>query len=168
MSMSASRRWARFQTPDGRVGFGTVGAEGVAEHEGDMFSSPRSTGTTLKAGEYKLIAPCVPSKMVALWNNFGALAAKLGKQAPSHPLFLLKPATSILGPDEPIRRPTGYEGKIGYEGELGIVIGRRCSSVTLEEADSYIFGYTCVNDVTATDILNETAGFRTMVPFKGF
>jgi 2-keto-4-pentenoate hydratase/2-oxohepta-3-ene-1,7-dioic acid hydratase in catechol pathway len=106
--------------------------------------------------------------MVALWNNFHALAAKLGKQAPAHPLFLLKPGTSIIGPDEVIRRPTGYAGKIAYEGELGIVVGRRCKDVPVDKATRFIFGYTCVNDVTAADVLNETPDFAQWCRSKSY
>jgi 2-keto-4-pentenoate hydratase/2-oxohepta-3-ene-1,7-dioic acid hydratase in catechol pathway len=166
--MSIPTRWARFRSNDGRVGFGILDADRIVEYEGDIFDSPRPTGTTIEAGGITLLAPCVPSKMVALWNNFRALAAKLGKEAPSHPLFLIKPATSIIGPEELIERPAGYAGKIVYEGELGIVIGRRCKNVSAAEAEHYIFGYTCVNDVTAADVLNETPDFAQWCRSKGF
>jgi len=96
------------------------------------------------------------------------LAAKLGKAAPSHPLFLLKPASCVVGPGEPIRRPRSYAGKIAFEGELGIVIGRRCKDVTPAEAFGNIFGYTCVNDVTAAEILNETPDFAQWCRAKGY
>jgi 2-keto-4-pentenoate hydratase/2-oxohepta-3-ene-1,7-dioic acid hydratase in catechol pathway len=166
--MRTATRWVRFRSDDGRVAFGTLDADRIVEHEGDLFDSPRPTGKTIEAGGVTLLAPCVPSKMVALWNNFRALAAKLGKQAPSHPLFLIKPATSIIGPEESIERPAGYTGKIVYEGELGIVIGRRCKNVSVTEAQHYIFGYTCVNDVTAADVLNETPDFAQWCRSKGF
>ena len=164
----SSVRWARFLASDGRIGFGRYEDTHIVEYEGDLFASPRPTGGVIESGAFKLIAPCVPSKMVALWNNFRALAAKLGKQAPTHPLFLLKPSTSIIGPEELIRRPAGYEGKIVYEGELGIVIGRRCKDVAVDDAAAFIFGYTCVNDVTASDILNETADFAQWCRSKGY
>ena len=125
-------------------------------------------GTHLDAAQGTLIAPCVPSKMIALWNNFRALSAKLGKLAPVHPLYLIKPGTSIIGPGDPIRRPVHYPGKIAYEGELGIVIGRECKDATVNEARECIFGYTCVNDVTAADILNETPDFAQWTRSKGF
>jgi 2-keto-4-pentenoate hydratase/2-oxohepta-3-ene-1,7-dioic acid hydratase in catechol pathway len=115
-----------------------------------------------------LLSPCLPTKVVALWNNFHALSQKLGKAAPSHPLFLIKPPMSVIGPGAPIRRPKGYSGKIAYEGELGIVIGKRCTNVSPEEADSYIFGYTCINDVTAVDLLNEDPNFAQWCRSKGF
>jgi 2-keto-4-pentenoate hydratase/2-oxohepta-3-ene-1,7-dioic acid hydratase in catechol pathway len=138
------------------------------EYTGTMFGQARTTGATIDGDAFTLLAPCVPSKMVALWNNFRALADKLGKQAPNHPLFLIKPSTTIIGPHDSIRRPTGYEGKIAYEGELGVVIGRRCKDVSVDDAPGHIFGYTCVNDVTATDILNETPDFAQWCRSKGF
>ncbi len=160
--------WVRFNTRDGRTGFGTLQGARIAEYNGVMFDSPRPSGAHLEAADVTLIAPCMPSKMVALWNNFRALSAKLGKQAPSHPLYLMKPGTSIIGPGDPIQRPLHYAGKIAYEGELGIVIGRECKNATEPEARACIFGYTCVNDVTAADILNETPDFAQWTRSKGF
>ncbi len=161
-------QWARFQSQDGRIGFGVLDGETLAEYEGDMFGVARPAGGTLARGEYTLHSPCTPSKIVALWNNFNALSLKLGKAAPAHPLFLIKPGTSVIGPDEPIRRPTGYAGKIAYEGELGIVIGRICKDIAPNEAGNYIFGYTCVNDVTASDVLNENLDFAQWCRSKGY
>jgi 2-keto-4-pentenoate hydratase/2-oxohepta-3-ene-1,7-dioic acid hydratase in catechol pathway len=159
--------WARFRAAD-RVGFGILNGDRLLEHEGSMFAEPRSTGRYLEAGEFTLLAPCVPGKIVALWNNFHALAAKIGKAAPSHPLFFLKSATSAIGPLEPIRRPAGYAGKIVFEGELGIVIGRPAKEVSAARAREYIFGYTCVNDVTAMDLLFENGDFPQWARSKSF
>ena len=161
-------RWARFRANDGRVGFGIVEAEGILEHEGDMFGSPRPTGRTMRCEAATLLSPCVPSKIVALWNNFHALGAKLGKGPPRHPLFLIKPGTSVIGPDEAIARPASYPGKIAYEGELGIVIGKSCKDASPGAAADCILGYTCVNDVTAAEILNENADFAQWCRSKGF
>jgi len=161
-------RWARFRSNDGRVGFGVHDDDRIVEYGGDLFGSPRPTGTTIGRGTFTLLSPCTPSKVVALWNNFHALGAKLGKAAPAYPLFLLKPSTSVIGPAEPIERPMGYTGKIAYEGELGIVIGRGCKNVKVSEAPDYIFGYTCVNDVTAAEVLNDNADFAQWCRSKGF
>jgi len=166
--MNEPIRWARFRCKDGRVGFGMFEDDRIVEYDGDFFGSPQATGMTIESAAVTLLAPCVPSKMIALWNNFSALAAKLGKEAPVHPLFLIKPGTSIIGPNELIERPAGYSGRIAYEGELGIVIGRRCKDVTVGEAAGYIFGYTCVNDVTAADVLNETPDFAQWCRSKGY
>ena len=140
----------------------------MLEHDGDMFSAPRSTGITLAQGAYTLLSPCVPSKIVALWNNFHALAAKSGKPAPQHPLFFIKSATSVIGTQQTIRRPGGYAGKIVFEGELGIVIGKEARDVPADKAGDYIFGYTCVNDVTAIDLLFENGDFPQWTRSKSF
>jgi 2-keto-4-pentenoate hydratase/2-oxohepta-3-ene-1,7-dioic acid hydratase in catechol pathway len=160
-------KWARFRTND-RVGFGMLEQESMLEHEGDMFGAPRSKGVRFAPGTFTLLSPCTPSKIVALWNNFHALAAKIGKASPQHPLFFIKSATSVIGTREPIRRPYGYAGKIVFEGELGIVIGKEARSVPVDKASEYIFGYTCVNDVTAIDLLSENGDFPQWTRSKSF
>jgi 2-keto-4-pentenoate hydratase/2-oxohepta-3-ene-1,7-dioic acid hydratase in catechol pathway len=160
-------RWARFRAAD-RTGFGTLEDGQLLEHEGDLFETQTPTGRTLAAGTFELLSPCAPSKIVALWNNFHALAAKIGKAPPPHPLFFIKSATSVVGPHAFIRRPAGYGGKIVFEGELGIVVGRYAKEVPLREAGGCIFGYTCVNDVTAMDLLFENPDFPQWARSKSF
>jgi 2-keto-4-pentenoate hydratase/2-oxohepta-3-ene-1,7-dioic acid hydratase in catechol pathway len=152
-------RWVRFKRRDGSTGFGVLEGSRIALYQGELFEGPHPTGVWAALDEVTLMAPCAPSKIIALWNNFHALAAKLGKAAPQNPLFLIKPGTCVAGPGEAIRRPKGYSGKIVYEGELGIVIGRRCKDVTPQAAAAYIHGYTCVNDVTASEVLQENPDF---------
>jgi 2-keto-4-pentenoate hydratase/2-oxohepta-3-ene-1,7-dioic acid hydratase in catechol pathway len=133
-----------------------------------MFGTARPTGATLPADTFTLLAPCAPSKIIALWNNFHALAAKIGKAAPTHPMYLLKPSTSLIGTQQQIERPVNYAGKIAFEGELGIVIGRLCRNVAADQSRDYIFGYTCVNDVTAMGVLNENPDFTQWCRAKGY
>jgi 2-keto-4-pentenoate hydratase/2-oxohepta-3-ene-1,7-dioic acid hydratase in catechol pathway len=161
-------RWTRFRTADGTVGFGVLDGGGIAPHRGLMFDRPRPAGAAVANGAFTLLSPCTPSKIIALWNNFHALGAKLGKQAPSHPMYLIKPASSLAGPGETIKRPSAYQGKIAFEGELGIVIGRHCKDVAASSAADYIFGYTCVNDVTAAEVLNENPDFAQWCRSKGY
>jgi 2-keto-4-pentenoate hydratase/2-oxohepta-3-ene-1,7-dioic acid hydratase in catechol pathway len=161
-------RWARFQSSDGRIGFGMFEDSRILEYEGDFFAGARPTGRSFAQDAFTLQSPCAPSKIVALWNNFNALSIKLGKAAPTHPLFLIKPGTSVIGPNEAIRRPAGYTGKIAYEGELGIVIGKLCKDVRPGAAGDHIFGYTCVNDVTASGVLNENVDFAQWCRSKGY
>jgi 2-keto-4-pentenoate hydratase/2-oxohepta-3-ene-1,7-dioic acid hydratase in catechol pathway len=151
--------WVRFRSGTGEAGLGIRVGDRIERHDGDLFDAPRPRGESLAAADVTLLAPCQPSKIVALWNNFHALARKLGKTAPSHPLFVIKPATSVIGPEAAIERPSSYAGKIAFEGELGIVIGRRCSRVTPAQSADYIFGYTCVNDVTAIGVMQENPDF---------
>ncbi|MGA2861244.1 MAG: fumarylacetoacetate hydrolase family protein [Steroidobacteraceae bacterium] len=161
-------RWARFKAANGRVGFGVLDVEGIMEYQGNMFERPTPTGATVPNGAFTLLSPCTPSKIIALWNNFHALGAKLGKQAPSHPLYLIKPASSVAGPGEAVKRPLAYKGKIAYEGELGIVIGRRCKDVPASGTSDYVHGYTCVNDVTAGEVLNENPDFAQWCRSKSY
>jgi 2-keto-4-pentenoate hydratase/2-oxohepta-3-ene-1,7-dioic acid hydratase in catechol pathway len=166
MTMASQTKWLRFRR--GRAtGFGTLTPSGIAVHDGEMFSRNAPNGTTLALSDVELLAPCAPSKIVALWNNFHALAAKLNQPEPPEPLYLLKATTTIAAPGAVIRRPASYDGKTTYEGELGIVIGRTCSRVSSAEADGFIFGYTCVNDITANDILNRDPTFPQWARAKG-
>ncbi|MGY4594215.1 2-keto-4-pentenoate hydratase/2-oxohepta-3-ene-1,7-dioic acid hydratase in catechol pathway/ketopantoate reductase [Bradyrhizobium sp. GM22.5] len=160
------KQWLRFRN-SGATGFGTLTSSGISVHEGEMFGRHAATGKTLALSEVELLAPCVPSKIVALWNNFHALAAKLNQPEPPEPLYLLKATTSITTPGAVIRRPSYYDGKTTYEGELGIVIGKTCARVSPAEADSFIFGYTCVNDITANDILTSDPTFPQWARAKG-
>ena len=158
--------WIRFRHK-GDTGFGTLTPSGISVHRGDMFGTAKPNGQVLALQDVELLAPCVPSKIIALWNNFHALATKLNVPEPPEPLYLLKAPTSIAAPGAVIRRPASYDGKTTYEGELGIVIGKTCSAVSADQADQFIFGYTCVNDITANDILNRDSTFPQWARSKG-
>jgi 2-keto-4-pentenoate hydratase/2-oxohepta-3-ene-1,7-dioic acid hydratase in catechol pathway len=161
-------QWARYRTRAGVEGFGRLNGAQIECHRGELFDAPLATGECLSLAEVVLQVPCHPTKIVALWNNFHALAAKLGKQAPSHPLYLFKSTSSLLGNGAPIVRPKGYGGKIVFEGELCIVIGKICRGLDAKAAASHIFGYTCINDVTAIDLLSENPDFAQWTRCKGF
>jgi 2-keto-4-pentenoate hydratase/2-oxohepta-3-ene-1,7-dioic acid hydratase in catechol pathway len=158
--------WLRFRH-HGEIRFGTLSGERIAVHDGDMFGTSRPSGQSLALDDVELLAPAEPSKIIALWNNVHALAAKLNQPEPPEPLYLLKATTSVAAPGAVIRRPAAYSGKTTYEGELGIVIGKSASAVSPEEADDFIFGYTCVNDITATDILGRDPTFAQWARSKG-
>ncbi|HVR92219.1 MAG TPA: fumarylacetoacetate hydrolase family protein [Casimicrobiaceae bacterium] len=153
---------------DGRECFGTIEGEAMLLHEGDMLADPRPTGQSIPLNGARLLTPTSPSKMVALVDNYRALVAKLNHAVPAEPLYFLKANNSFLADGETIRAPKSYAGKVVYEGELGIVIGKRCCAVSEADAASYIFGYTCINDVTAIDILNKDPGFAQWTRAKGF
>lgn len=159
--------WIRFAHA-GREGFGTLDGEDVRVHSGDLFGAPAATGQTLRLADVRLLPPCRPGKIVALWNNFHALAAKLGNPVPAEPLWFLKSTTSVIAPGEAIRRPPHFDGKVIFEGELGVVIGRRARAVDEAEAAAHILGFTCVNDVTAVDLLKKDATFDQWSRAKSF
>ena len=122
-------RWIRFEH-EGRAQFGTLEGETIRVHEGDMFAGAKDTGRTVALAAVKLLTPCVPTKMVALWNNYRALAEKLGQATPPEPLWFLKANSSFHPGGQPIRVPASNPGKVIFEGELGIVIGKRASRVS--------------------------------------
>src|SRR5664279_327294 len=159
--------WARV-IHEGRECFGTVDGETIRLHEGDMLANPRPTGQSIPFAAARLLTPTTPSKMVALVDNYRALVAKLNHALPSEPLYFLKANNSFLAGGETIRVPKSYAGKVIYEGELGIVIGKRCSAVSEADAASCVFGYTCINDVTAIDIFSKDPGFAQWTRAKGF
>jgi 2-keto-4-pentenoate hydratase/2-oxohepta-3-ene-1,7-dioic acid hydratase in catechol pathway len=155
--MSTITRWIRFEHL-GQAGFGTLEGAAVAVHEGDMFAAARATGRQLPLAGLKLLMPVRPGKVLALWNNYLALATKLGLADPAEPLYFMKAPSSYLNPGETIVAPPG-QGKIVYEGELAIVIGKRAKAVSEADALPHVFGYTCCNDVTAAEVLNRDATF---------
>ena len=161
------QRWIRFEH-EGRRGFGTVEGGVVTVHEGDMFASPLVTSATLALDAVTVLTPSEPSKMIGLWNNFHALAEKLDLPAPEEPLYFIKTSNSYLASGETIRRPGSYDGKVVYEGELGVVVGATCSEVPEDQAGACIFGYTCVNDVTAIELIKKDATFDQWVRAKSF
>jgi 2-dehydropantoate 2-reductase len=160
-------QWLRFER-NGESGFGTLQDGVIAIHRGDMFAGATPTGETVKLSEVRLRTPCDPSKMICLWNNFHQLAAKNNFLVPEEPLYFLKAPNAYHPPGAPIVRPKSYSGRILYEGELGVVIGKRCANVSEAEAKDYIFGYTCVNDVTAVDLLKKNPTFDQWVRAKSF
>jgi 2-keto-4-pentenoate hydratase/2-oxohepta-3-ene-1,7-dioic acid hydratase in catechol pathway len=159
--------WVRFQHR-GHDGFGCLSEDEIAVHDGDMFGIAKPTGQYIKQSDVTLLPPCAPSKIIALWNNFHALAAKLNSPEPKEPLYLLKAPSSVTAPGAVVTKPPSYDGKVVYEGELGIVIGKACSAISAEDADAHILGYTCVNDITAADVLNRDATFPQWARAKGF
>ena len=135
--------------------------------EGDMFVRAVPTHRLVPLADVELLTPVQPTKVIALWNNFHALGRKLNLPAPSEPLYLIKAPNSYLQPGGTICQPP-CDGKVVFEGELGVVIGKTCKQVPEREALDHVFGYTCANDVTVADILNRDASFAQWVRAKGF
>ena len=160
-------QWLRFEQA-GVAKFGVLQNEIVTVHEGDMYSAPKATTQTVSLTEVKLLPPTNASKMVALWNNFHAMAAKFKLSIPEEPLYFIKSPSSFMASGEIIRRPRSYQGRVVFEGEIGVVIGKRCKQVSESEAASYVFGYTCVNDITAFELINKDSSFAQWTRAKSF
>jgi 2-keto-4-pentenoate hydratase/2-oxohepta-3-ene-1,7-dioic acid hydratase in catechol pathway len=160
-------QWLRFER-NGQAGFGTLEGDSIRVHSGNMFERAAPTGETVAKSAVKLLIPCVPQKMVALVDNYHALVTKLQHAVPPEPLYFLKSNSSFAAASDTIRVPPSYPGKVVYEGELGIVIGRRARAVSEAEAYAHIFGYTCINDVTAAEILQKDPGFAQWTRAKSF
>jgi 2-keto-4-pentenoate hydratase/2-oxohepta-3-ene-1,7-dioic acid hydratase in catechol pathway len=142
-------RIARYSR-DGAVAFGAVEGDQLAEIDGHPFGPISFTGARHGMSDVRLLAPVLPSKVVAIGKNYVEHAAEMGGEAPERPLIFLKPSTAVIGPGETIACPPSSQ-RVDYEGELAVVIGRLCRDVPEERADEVIFGYTCANDVTARD-----------------
>jgi 2-keto-4-pentenoate hydratase/2-oxohepta-3-ene-1,7-dioic acid hydratase in catechol pathway len=165
--MADSQHWVRFEHQR-RVGFGRLRDETIAVFEGDIFESPSATSQTLALDAVRILTPTVPSKMIGLVNNFRALLTKLNVPVPNEPLYFLKSPSSFLAAGEVIEQPLHYAGRVVFEGELGIVIGKRCKNVDEASALEYVFGYTCVNDVTGFDVLNKDPQFAQWTRAKSY
>ena len=160
-------QWIRYEHR-GATGFGTLHGDEIAVHEGNMLNGAKPNGTTISRDEVRVLPPIIPLKMVALVDNYHALVTKLAHAVPPDPLYFFKGNNSFIGPGDTIRVPKSYPGKVVYEGELGIVIGQRCKEVSEAKAANFIFGYTCINDVTAAEILNKDPSFAQWTRAKSF
>jgi 2-keto-4-pentenoate hydratase/2-oxohepta-3-ene-1,7-dioic acid hydratase in catechol pathway len=152
-------------------GAGGQGLRRAAPHGADIFDG-YAAGDIIPGGlaGVKIVAPVRPSKMVCVGLNYKDHAAEQKKALPPEPLIFFKPPSAVLNPGEPILLPPGV-GRVDYEAELAIVIGKRAHRVPRTRAFDYVFGFTCVNDITARDVQNKepqytrAKGFDTFAPF---
>ena len=159
--------WVRFELND-NIHLGTLDGDQISICSNTLFEEPVLTGETVSLSEVELLAPYTPNSILALWNNFHERAEAEGQTIPATPLYFMKPVTSIIGPGETIFRPRGHSGRVIFEAELGIVVGKQCSNISAAQADEHIFGYTCVNDVTAIEFLFEDKAFQQWTRSKGY
>ncbi len=159
--------WVRFNWKD-RECLGTLDGDRVSVCANALFDAASPTGETVAVTDVDLLAPFTPNSILALWNNFHERAEAEGQTIPATPLYFMKPVSSVIGPGETIYRPRGHDGRVIFEAELGIVIGKACRGIDVAEADAHIFGYTCVNDVTAIEFLFEDKAFQQWTRSKGF
>lgn len=133
------------------------------------WAGGQRTGASVEASDARLLAPVEPSKIICVGRNYRAHAAELGNEAPPEPLLFFKPPSAVVGPGEAIALPAASQ-RVDHEAELGLVVGRRCHRVALDDALTVLAGFTCVNDVTARDLQKKDGqwarakGFDTFCP----
>jgi 2-keto-4-pentenoate hydratase/2-oxohepta-3-ene-1,7-dioic acid hydratase in catechol pathway len=163
-------RIARYRYED-EVGYGLVDGESVRQISGAPFGGAAVdvTGVEHHLDEVTLLAPVLPTKIVAVAKNYADHAAEMGGEIPAEPMIFLKPSTSVIGPEAAIRIPPQSK-QVEHEAELAVVIGRLCKDVPPGRVADVVLGYTCANDVTARDLQatdgqwGRAKGFDTFCP----
>ena len=139
----------------GPASYGLVEGDGdgavVVRLDGDPFDGVRTTGERTPLTDVRLLAPVEPSKVLCLGRNYAEHAKELGNEVPEIPIVFLKPSTAVVGPDAEVEYPA-LTTDLHYEGELAVVIGRRCKAVAAEDVAGVVFGYTVANDLTMRDV----------------
>jgi 2-keto-4-pentenoate hydratase/2-oxohepta-3-ene-1,7-dioic acid hydratase in catechol pathway len=151
----------------GDVGFGILEDEAVAAISPHPFGAFEYTGERLPISEVRLLAPVLPSKVLAIGRNYAEHARKLGNEVPPEPVMFLKPSTSVTGPDDPIVRPQGV-GRVDFEGELAVVVGKLVRRLEPADAIQAVLGFTCANDVTARDLQHADGQWTRAKGFDSF
>lgn len=131
-----------------KIAYGILEGDRIRELAGNLFESPQPTGSTVPLAEVRLLAPCEPSKIVAVGLNYQSHLGE--RQAAAYPGLFAKYPSSVIGPEESIVFPPGASN-VHYEGEMVVVIGKKAKNVTAEEAPHYVFGVTAGNDVSERD-----------------
>jgi 2-keto-4-pentenoate hydratase/2-oxohepta-3-ene-1,7-dioic acid hydratase in catechol pathway len=170
-------RIARFSY-EGQVAYGVVEGDVEAGDDPDAvvtvmtahpFAPIELSDIRIPLAQVKLLAPVLPSKVVAIGKNYADHVAEMGGEAPPDPVLFLKPSTSVIGPRDRIVLPH-ESSEVHHEAELAVVIGRLCKDVPVERAHEVVLGYTCANDVTARDLQRSDGqwarakGFDTFCP----
>lgn len=118
---------------------------------GDTAEVEYAESGSVDLAEARLLPPSAPTKIVCVGRNYAEHAKELGNEAPTEPLIFLKPPSSLIASGDKILYPA-LSSRVDWEGELGVIVSRRCHKIRAENAADYIAGYTCVNDVTARDL----------------
>ncbi|MEM9538253.1 MAG: fumarylacetoacetate hydrolase family protein [Cyanobacteria bacterium P01_E01_bin.42] len=147
-----AQRYVRVKNSQGQTFYGLLDPDrSIRVLDAPPWLGGQPTDLMLGGEDYTLLAPCAPSKIVAVGKNYSAHAEEMGTPVPSEPLLFLKPPTTVIPHNQPIIYPSQSQ-RVEYEGELALVIGDRLRSLSAKEAESKIWGYTIANDVTARDL----------------
>lgn len=165
-----AKRYVRVQTAKGQIYYGLLQLNrSVIVLDAPPWLHGQPTDSELNPDNYQLLAPCAPSKVVAVGKNYADHAAEMATDVPKEPLLFLKPSTAVIPTEGQIWYPPQSQ-RVDYEGELALVIGERCVDCTPQQAQTKIWGYTIANDVTARDLQRQDGqwtrakGFDTFCP----
>lgn len=165
-----TERYVRIKTNREQIYYGVLKANrSVLVYDAPPWLNGQETDMVLESDTYQLLAPCVPSKIIAVGKNYLKHAVEMGTPVPDEPLLFLKPPTAIVADAQSIIYPLQSQ-QVDYEGELALIIGDRCSRINPEQAVKSIWGYTIANDVTARDLQRKdnqwtrAKGFDTFCP----
>ena len=161
---------ARFLNTDNEEKTGILTDGDIIEIDGDIYSAYTENGKKHDINNLKILPPCTPTKIIAVGLNYRDHAEEMKKQLPQEPMLFLKPNTAVIADNEEIVYPSHMSERVDYEGELAVVIGKVAHMVEEADSENYIFGYTCINDVTARDLqardiqFTRGKGFNTFAP----
>jgi 2-keto-4-pentenoate hydratase/2-oxohepta-3-ene-1,7-dioic acid hydratase in catechol pathway len=148
--------------------YGILRGEKIREISGLPWSEWSEGRADWALEDVRLLSPCEPGKILCIGRNYAAHAAELGNPMPKEPMLFMKPSSSMIGSGEAIELPR-YSQRVEHEAELAAVIGKTCAHLS-DEADplEYVFGYTCLNDVTARDLQKADGQFTRAKGFDTF
>ena len=167
-------KFLRFKNSQQKPVFGKYIDGAVLEIEGDIFGDWSVTNTEHNYADIVPLVPCLPTKIIAVGLNYEDHAREMKRTPPEDPMLFMKPSTAVIAHREEIKYPAHMSERVDYEGELGVVIGRKAHMVEEKQALEYVFGYACVNDVTARDLqakdiqFTRGKGFDTFAPVGPF
>ncbi|MGH7900363.1 MAG: fumarylacetoacetate hydrolase family protein [Thermodesulfobacteriota bacterium] len=167
-------KFLRFRNKNGEIKFGIVMENKILEVSGNIFESYSITNSEYGIEDIKILPPCSPTKIVAVGLNYRDHAEEMKKNITDEPLLFMKPSTSIIGHEDEIIYPRQMSYRVDYEGELAAVIGKKAKNIDVREALNCIFGFTCINDITARDLqakdvqYTRAKGFDTFAPIGPF
>jgi 2-keto-4-pentenoate hydratase/2-oxohepta-3-ene-1,7-dioic acid hydratase in catechol pathway len=154
-------------TTDSKTRYGILEGQKIRTIEGKPFRHIKFTDQSYPRNEVKLLAPCEPSKIIAMGLNYHSHARELNLPLPNSPLTFLKPSTAVIGPEANIMYPS-VSARVDFEGELAVVIKKPVWRVAAVDALEYVLGYACFNDVTARDLQNHDGQWTRAKGFDTF
>jgi 2-keto-4-pentenoate hydratase/2-oxohepta-3-ene-1,7-dioic acid hydratase in catechol pathway len=152
---------------DGKAKYGILRDQSVQAIEGKPFRQIKLTDQSYQRNQVRLMAPCEPSKIIAMGLNYHSHVKELNLPMPNSPLTFLKPSTAVIGPGDKIIYPS-VSARVDYEGELAVVIKKPVWRVAAEDALDYVLGYACFNDVTARDLQSHNGQWTRAKGFDTF